>query len=120
MAAEKRPSVPAAERLLPLTNLCFHVLLSLGSGPAHGYAIGKELEARSEGRLNPTTGGLYQALKRMLSDGLIEQCSGPPADARRKYFRLTPLGREVAALESARLERLVEAASELKLFKSRA
>ena len=108
-----------ASRFLPLTNLCFHVLLALGPGPAHGYAIGKEVESRSDGRLSPTTGGLYQALKRMVQDGLIEHHEvegGASVDARRKYFRLTPLGREVAALESARLDRLVAAATELELF----
>ena len=49
---------------LPLTNLSFHVLLALGDGPAHGYAIGKDVEQRSRGRLNPATGSLYQALRR--------------------------------------------------------
>jgi DNA-binding PadR family transcriptional regulator len=110
---------PDAAHFLPLTNLCFHVLLALGPGPAHGYAIGKEVEARSEGRLSPTTGGLYQALKRMVQDGLVEHHTmqdGDVVDRRRKYFRLTTLGREVAALESRRLDRLVAAAAEVKLF----
>ena len=43
-------------------NLAFHILLALGDGAAHGYAIGKDVERRSEGRLDPTTGALYQAL----------------------------------------------------------
>jgi DNA-binding PadR family transcriptional regulator len=105
---------------LPLSNLSFHVLLALGDVEAtHGYAIGKEVLRRSDGRLDPTTGGLYQALKRLVEDGLIEQTqpdrTGSP-DPRRKYFRLTPLGRRVAALEAQRLHGLVSIARERKLF----
>lgn len=105
---------------LPLSNLSFHVLLALGDvEAAHGYAIGKEVLRRSAGRLDPTTGGLYQALRRLVEDGLIEQTRPDHADspdARRKYFRLTPLGRRVAALEAQRLHGLVSVARERKLF----
>lgn len=103
----------AVERHLPLSNLSFHVLVALGDRVSHGYAIGKEVEERSEGRLRPTTGALYQALRRLQEDGLVEPAERPDddnGDARRKYFRLTELGREVAAAESERLARLVEAA----------
>ena len=44
-----------------LSELAFHILLALGDGPSHGYAIGKEVEERSGGRLDPATGALYQA-----------------------------------------------------------
>ena len=46
-----------------LTDLAFHILIALGDGPAHGYAIGKDVEEQSGGRLDPSTGALYQALK---------------------------------------------------------
>jgi DNA-binding PadR family transcriptional regulator len=105
--------------LLPVGNLAFHILLALGDGPSHGYAIGKDVEQRSRGKLNPTTGALYQALKRLREDGLIEPARGAEArspDARRQYFRLTPLGRQVAQLEAARLDELVAAARSKNLF----
>lgn len=111
------PSDP--HRFLPLTDLAFHVLLALGREPAHGYAIGKDIEARTDGRLNPTTGGLYQALKRLREDELVERApklEARASDGRRNYFRLTPLGRRVLAAEAQRLEGLVGRVRELDLF----
>ena len=104
---------------LPLSDLALHVLLALGDGSLHGYGIGKEIQARSGGRLNPTTGGLYQALKRLTDDGLVDHAPEAEAespDARRRYFRLTGLGRLVVALEVERLEGLVAVAREKRLF----
>src|SRR6188508_2516604 len=73
-----------------LSDLAFHVLLALGTGPSHGYAIGKDIEERSGGRLDPTTGALYQVLGRLTADGLIAAVDGPGnVDVRRKYFALT-------------------------------
>lgn len=110
------PSAP--ERFLPLGNIPFHLLLALSGGPAHGYAIGKAVEARSRGRLDPTTGALYQALRRLNEDGLVEPTEAPSneTDARRKYFRITALGTRVAAAEAARLAELVDAAREYALL----
>ncbi len=106
---------------LPLSNLSFHILLALGGGAAHGYAIGKEIERRSSGKLKPTTGGLYQALKRLTDDGLIEgapDAAAESSDSRRQYFRLAPRGRQVAAAEARRMQELVLTATEKKLFES--
>jgi DNA-binding PadR family transcriptional regulator len=107
-----------AQDFLPLSNLSFHILLALGDASSHGYAIGKEIEERSGGKLNPTTGGLYQALKRLGEDGLVEHTasSSRSTDSRRQYFRLTKLGRQVAALEAARLNELVAVARDKELF----
>lgn len=102
--------------LLPLTNLAFHVLLSLGDGPAHGYAIGKDVEERSEGMLNPATGSLYQVLKRLSQDGLIEDAPDDGNDGRRQSYKLTPFGRQVADAEAARLSKLVGTARRKRLF----
>lgn len=100
-----------------VSDLAFSILLALGSGPAHGYAIGKEVEARSGGRLDPTTGALYQALRRLAEDGLIKPVPSPEgADARRRYFGLTPSGRAAAANEAQRLDALVRAAREKNLY----
>ena len=62
---------------VPLPDLPFQIFLALGEGKAHGYAIGKEIEERTSGKLNPTTGRLYQALRRLREDGLIEPCDTP-------------------------------------------
>jgi DNA-binding PadR family transcriptional regulator len=102
--------------------LGLHILIALGNGPAHGYAIGKELEERSGGRLNPTTGALYQALKRLTSAGYVRSAA-PPADesdARRKYFDITATGRKAAAVEAKRLDELVAAARARKMYPSKA
>ena len=105
-------SVPDPREFLPLSELPFQILLALGGGASHGYALGKEIEARTSGRLSPTTGSLYQSLKRLKDDGLIEEA--PPEDAhgdsRRKHFRFTSLGRRVMALEVERLQELVSLA----------
>jgi len=112
-----------AERHLPLSDLPFQILLALGTGEAHGYAIGKEIEERTSGRLKPTTGSLYQALRRLREDGLIAvaEASDPNGggDARRQYFQLTPLGRRVVSLEIERLEALISVAQERSLVQKR-
>jgi DNA-binding PadR family transcriptional regulator len=104
---------------LPLGNLPFHILLALGDGPSHGYAIGKDVEQRSGGKLKPTTGGLYQALRRLGEEGLIQHVPDAPdgsTDSRRQYFQLTELGRRVAALEAHRLHQLVAVARDKNLY----
>ena len=104
-----------------LTPLEFHVLLALSDGAQHGYAIGKEVELRSEGRLKPGTGSLYQVLRRLDQAGSIDRAATPAGevDARRQYFRLTRAGRETARSEAARLEGLVELARSKSLLQAR-
>ncbi len=100
-----------------LSDLAFHILLAVGDGPSHGYAIGKDVEARSDGRLDPTTGALYQVLRRLGEEGLIVSVQGPEGtDARRKYVKLTKLGKLAAANEARRLDALVRAAQQQKLY----
>lgn len=104
-----------------LSDLAFHILLALADGPSHGYAIGKNVEAQSGGRLDPTTGALYQALRRLTEEGLIEPADAPAgADERRKYFALTRLGRRAADREAQRLDALVRAARHRNLYPQRA
>ena len=107
-----RPDSTSIDELLPLGELAFLILLALRPGASHGYAIGKVVEERSDGRLKPTTGALYQALRRLQTGGLLRPVErpSPEVDARRKYFAMTARGREVLAAEAARLERLVAAA----------
>jgi DNA-binding PadR family transcriptional regulator len=105
----------------PLSDLAFHVLLALGDGPSHGYAIGKDIEERTGGRLDPTTGTLYQVLQRLAADGRITAARSPAgSDERRNYFVLTTQGRRAAADEAARLDALVRLARKRKLYQQRA
>jgi DNA-binding PadR family transcriptional regulator len=100
--------------LLPLTPAMFHVLLALVDEERHGYAIIKDVEARTHGSVRLSAGTLYGLIRRLLSDGLIEESRRrPPAaedDERRRYYRLTPFGRKVLVAEVERLERDVELA----------
>ena len=102
-----------------MTELRMYVLLALGNGPSHGYAIGKEIEERSGGRLDPTTGALYQALKRLTEDGLVKAARAPvreATDARRNYFEITAAGRRELAAEMKRLDDLVALARSRRLY----
>lgn len=103
-----------------LTDLAFHVLLALGGGPSHGYAIGKDVAAQSGGRLDPSTGALYQVLHRLKADGLIASADAPErADERRKYFQLTKIGRFATETEARRLAALIRTARKRKLYQQR-
>jgi DNA-binding PadR family transcriptional regulator len=104
-----------------MSDLEFHVLLALGEGPSHGYAIGKAVEDQSGGQLDPTTGALYQVLRRLSDEGLIAAVPTPKdTDPRRRYFTLTAHGRRAAAAEAARLDGLVRMARKRRLFPQRA
>lgn len=89
------------------------ILVSLGGGPKHGYAIMKEVEALSQGRVLLSTGTLYGAIKRLLAEGWINRLDLPEDanDGReRKSYALTANGRKVLRLETQRLRELVELA----------
>jgi DNA-binding PadR family transcriptional regulator len=102
--------MPKAEDFLPLKPHWFHVLLSLAGEGQHGYAIMQEVLERTGGKVRLWPATLYGTLKRLMDEDLIAASDSRPAeddDARRKYYRLTPLGRRVLDAESARLEELV-------------
>jgi len=103
--------MPNVESFLPLKPNWFHVLLSLADGPNHGYAIMQEVLDRTDGKLRLWPATLYGTLQRLIDSDLIEETDLRPApdldDARRRYYRLTTLGRDVLRAESARLEDLV-------------
>ena len=104
---------------LPLTPAAFHVLLALADGPKHGYLILKDVEERTNGEVRLSTGTLYGLIGRFLDDELIlELAPAAGDDERRRPYRLTPLGRDVASAEAARLERLVSAARHVRLLPS--
>ena len=107
------------EQMLPLTPLSFHILLALADSDRHGYGIIKEVRERTDGEMNPGAGTLYAAVQRMLDDGLISETDDRPAvgdDERRRYYRLTEIGRRVARAETLRLAGLIRIAAEKKLI----
>jgi DNA-binding PadR family transcriptional regulator len=96
---------------LPLTETTLYILLSLAGKPKHGYAILKEVQALSEGRITLSTGTLYGALKRLLENGWIqrqESETAPNNERPRKVYRLTKIGRRVLQAELGRLNKLVK------------
>jgi DNA-binding PadR family transcriptional regulator len=113
------PNNPDAEAYLPLTPPVFHVLIALADGEKHGYAILKEVEERTDGKVQLSSGTLYALIKRLLTDGLIEELEERPAvdDERRRYYRLTPFGRQVAAAEAERMEEMLTAAKQKRLIR---
>ncbi len=105
--------LPTPESFLPLRPHWFHILLCLADGEQHGYGIMQEVLERTGGKVRLWPATLYGALKRLIEADLIEGSDERPApemdDSRRRYYRLTRLGRRVLAAESERLEGLVRA-----------
>ena len=105
------PPYPAT---LPLTEPTLLILLSLSPGPKHGYAILKEVETLSDGRVLLSTGTLYGALKRMLEDSWIMRVDDPEpngTDRERKAYILTDQGRYNLQAEVERLRKLASVAA---------
>lgn len=106
------------QSLLPLPPAAFHILMVVGTGERHGYAIIQDVARRTENRLKLGAGTLYRSLQRMLEQGLIIEVVNralvDPAereDERRRYYRITPFGEAVARAEARRLTELVKLAS---------
>jgi DNA-binding PadR family transcriptional regulator len=95
------------QEFLPLTPAVFNILLSLADGEKHGYGIMLEVEANTQGQVQMGPGTLYGSIKRMLKAGLIEETDERPDpeldDQRRRYYRLTGMGRGVLKAEAERL-----------------
>lgn len=108
------------EDLLPLTPAVFHILLAVADGEKHGYAIMQEVAAITNGEMKMGPGTLYGSIKRMLETGLIGESDERPDpsldDERRRYYRLTSFGEQVARAESKRLAALLHAATLKKLI----
>ena len=101
--------------LLPLNAAVFHILLCLGEGERHGYALRREIARRTHGKLTLGAGVLYGSINKMIEQGMIEESEDRPDphldDERRRYYRLTPFGRKVAQAEAARMRELVQLAA---------
>jgi DNA-binding PadR family transcriptional regulator len=102
------------EALVPLPPVTFHILIALADAERHGYAIIQEVAARTGGAVKLGAGTLYRSIQRMLEQGLIVETEDRPApeldDERRRNYRITRFGTEVARAEAARLAQLVKLA----------
>jgi len=120
MTPSSRSDAPAA---VPLKPVVFQILLVLLDEERHGWGIVREVERRAGDTLRILPGNLYRSLREMLAEGLIEESARRPDpdldDERRRYFKVTRRGREVARAEAERLEALVADARSLKLLSSR-
>ncbi len=110
-ARASRLGDPDPESFLPLHRDTFHILVSLADRDRHGYAVMQDVLERTHGKLRFSPSSLYASIKRLLEQGLIEELAERPDpsndDERRRYYRLTRLGRDVAKAEARRLERLL-------------
>ena len=95
-----------------LSQPALHILLALGTEAKHGYAVMHDIAERSGGKIRILPGTLYSTIKRMLSDGLLEECDPPRGadsdDSRRRYYRVTRTGKRAAQAETERLALLVK------------
>jgi DNA-binding PadR family transcriptional regulator len=99
------------QEFIPLKTQWFHIMLSLAGGEQHGYGIMQEVLTRTEGKVRLWPATLYGTIKRLIEAELIEESDERPApeldDARRRYYRLTPLGKRALSAECERLQELV-------------
>src|SRR5271154_4306834 len=91
---------------LPLSPAIQHILLALAAEDRHGYGIMQEVARQSEGKYKLGPGTLYDNLEKLLETGVVEELASRPQgqDSRRKYYRLSGLGKQVLSAEIARLE----------------
>jgi DNA-binding PadR family transcriptional regulator len=96
------------ETLLPLTPGMFQVLIALADGEKHGYAVIKEVARRTDGEVALSAGTLYTIIRRFVQEGVVAESDARPDpaldDERRRYYRLTDFGRDVARAEARRME----------------
>jgi DNA-binding PadR family transcriptional regulator len=99
------------QKFIPVKTHWFHIMLSLAGGDQHGYGIMQEVLNRTTGKVRLWPATLYGSVKRLIEAGLIEESDERPEpeldDARRRYYRLTPMGRRVLDAECERLQELV-------------
>ena len=109
--ARSSDNSPTPESFLPLHRDTFQILVSLADADRHGYAILQDVADRTGDARSITPSTLYSSIRRLLESGLIKELHDRPNpkddDSRRRYYRLTSLGRRVAELEALRLERLL-------------
>ena len=104
----QRPNVPEYK---PLTEPVLLILLSLADSPRHGYALLKDIESLSRGRVRLSTGTLYGALRRLLEDRWIERFAQEDTSREKQAYRLTSAGRAQLDGELERMKQLTRAAA---------
>ena len=118
------PDTPPPESMLPLPAATLHILLAVADADRHGYAIIQEVAARTGGEVTLSAGTLYRSIQRMVELDLIEETDTRPSadldDERRRYYRITSFGRNVARAEVERLQALVKLARSCGLAARRA
>ena len=95
------------QEMLPVPEAAFHILVALADHDRHGYALMQEVADLTEGRMRLRPGTLYAAIQRMLEQGLIVEVSSRGGHERRRTYRTTPVGRQLAIAETERLRALV-------------
>ena len=95
----------------PLTEPVLLILMSLAPTPRHGYALIKDIEDLSHGRVRLSTGTLYGALSRLLQDRWIERFEQADTSRDKQAYRLTPAGRRQLQIELDRMKQLTRAAA---------
>jgi DNA-binding PadR family transcriptional regulator len=102
------------DSFLPLPTAVFHILVALADRDRHGYSIMQDVAARTDGKVRLSAGTLYSSIRRMLEQGLVEELRDSPdpasQDERRRYYRLTKLGRQAAVADARRLNDLLSQA----------
>lgn len=113
---------PGIDELLPLSRVDFLVLLVLTDGDRHGYGIVKEIGERTDGRVQPLPGNLYAVMRRLMESDLVvrapEDTAGDSETQKRRYYRITPRGRQVLAAEASAMRSLVQEAAARDLLES--
>jgi DNA-binding PadR family transcriptional regulator len=120
----RRLTAAETPELLPLPQAVFQILVALADQDRHGYAIMQDVAMRTDGGLKLSPGTLYGSIKRMLEDGLLVEIASRPSadedDERRRYYRITPFGRDLAQAEADRLTVLLRQARAVGLTPKRA
>lgn len=108
-----------SEQEAPLTPAVFYILLSLGIKERHGYEIMKQVQEDSKGKVKLGPGTLYGSIKKMLDEKLIAEVNERPDplmdDERRRYYKLTELGKKMLSAELQRFADALEIAKRSKL-----
>ncbi|MGB6132899.1 MAG: PadR family transcriptional regulator [Acidobacteriaceae bacterium] len=108
-------------KLDPLPSAAFQILLALAGERLHGYAIMRQVEEQSGGRVRLGPGTLYSSLQNLLEEGLIEEIDARDESAihneRRRYYRLTAAGHKIAREEAERMAGVLRVARARRIFR---
>lgn len=108
------------QAFLPLQPRDYLILFALSAGSRHGYGLIKDVEQDTAGAVSIDPANLYRSIKRLTKDGLVAEAEPPSGedhgDERRRYYRITPIGRRVVQAEAARLADLATLARERRLI----